>query len=159
MAKNLRGFTVIEIILTMSVFLILLTIVTLNLNTARTQATLSTTVETLLADLGQQQLKAMIGDTEGRTESDTYGIHFEADTYTLFHGTYSDSEASNFSLDLPDTQQISSTFADDEIIFEQGSGEILNYDADEDTITVQEPATGQQRTIELNRYGVVTGVN
>lgn len=157
--KLSRGFTVIEIILTMSVFLILLGIVTLNLNTARTQATLETTFETLLADLRQQQLKAMVGDTEGRTTSDTYGIHFDTDSYTLFHGTYTEAESSNFLLELPDSQQITSSFANDAVIFARGSGEIVNYDADADTITIEDTATRQQRTIELNKYGVVTGVN
>src|SRR5688500_3590048 len=103
--RNARGFTVIELLLGISIFIILLGIVTLNLNTAKTQTSLSATVETLTADLSQQQLKAMIGDTEGRTTSDTYGIHFDTDSYTLFHGTYSVSESTNFSINMPDTQE------------------------------------------------------
>lgn len=157
--STLKGFTLVEVILTMSVFLILLGIVTLNLNTARTQATLSTTLETLIADLNQQQIKAMVGDTEGRTEMDTYGIHFATDSYTLFHGTYSESEPSNFSISLPNTQEVSTTFPNSQIIFLEGSGEISGYNANNNTITVRDTNTGEQRTIEFNRYGVVTRVN
>lgn len=166
MANSLRGpacrqagFTLIEVVLTMSIFLILLGIVTLNLNTARTQATLSTTLETLLADVSQQQLKAMVGDTEGRSESDTYGVHFDTDSYTLFHGIYSQSESSNFIINLPDMQEITVEFATDEIIFQQGSGEIAGYDENADTVTIRDTATGEERTIEFNQYGVVTDSN
>lgn len=157
--KLQKGFTVIELMLTMSIFAILTGIITLNLNTAQHNATISTTVETLLTDLNQQQIKAMVGDTEGRTEADTYGIHFGTTTYTLFYGTYSATETTNFSINLPTVQQVTTTFPNDEIIFLQGSGEIAGYDADTDTIVVQDIVTGEQKTIELNQYGVVTGVN
>lgn len=154
-----RGFTVIELVLGITIFVILLGIITFNLNTARTHATISSTVETLLVDLSQQQLKAMIGDTEGRTTSDTYGIYFDTDSYILFHGTYASSEPSNFSINLPETQQITTEFLNSQIIFDRGSGEIVGYDEDNDTITVQDTQSGEQRVLELNRYGVVTNVN
>ncbi len=154
-----RGFTVIELLVTMAIFVTLLGLVTMNLTSAQHKATIATTVETLLADLGQQQIKAMIGDTEGRTTSDTYGIHFETTSYTLFHGTYSQSQASNFLLDVPDTQEITTEFTNDAIVFEQGSGEIASYDENNDTITVEDITTGEQKVIELNRYGVVVGLN
>jgi type II secretory pathway pseudopilin PulG len=157
--RNARGFTVIELLLGISIFIILLGIVTLNLNTAKTQTSLSATVETLTADLSQQQLKAMIGDTEGRTTSDTYGIHFDTDSYTLFHGTYSVSESTNFSINMPDTQQVTTEFPGDQIIFEQGSGEIVGYNENDDTIIIQDTQTNQQRVLELNKFGVITAVN
>lgn len=157
--KNAKGFTLIELVISVAIFTILLGLILFNLNTARTEVTLSTTVETLITDLNQQQLKSMVGDTEGRTESDIYGISFAADSYTLFHGTYAASESSNFSINLPETQQVTTTFPDDEIIFEQGSGEIVDYDEDTDTITVLDTQNGEQRVLELNKYGVVTDIN
>lgn len=154
-----KGFSLIELLISMFIFGVLIGIITLNLNTAQHTTTLTTTLETLITDLNHQQIKAMVGDTEGRTAVSDYGLRFNSTNYTLFHGSYSQSESTNFSIELPLVQQIDTTFANDEIIFEKGSGEILNFDPDENTITITDIANGRQRSVELNRLGVVTGVN
>jgi len=158
MKKN-AGFTLIEILITSAVMLILLGLSTLNFSSIQRKTTLSATVEVLLADLGQQQIKAMVGDTEGRPSTDTYGIHFLSASYTLFYGTYSLANASNFLVTFPSGQQATTTFSNSDVIFQKGSGEIVNYTATQSAITLRDTTTGEQKVIQLNRYGVVTGVN
>jgi len=154
-----KGFTLIELLVSISVFAILVGIITLNLNTAKHNVDLQTTVETLLTDISQQQIKAMVGDTEGRTSPDNYGINFDANKYTLFHGAYSDTESSNFSVNLADVFQMSTTLPSSVLVFAKGSGEIVGFDSDSNSITVIDTANNQQKTILLNKYGVVTAVN
>lgn len=161
--RNERGFTLIELLISVTTFAMLIAIITINLRTAQQTATIETAVDTLLADLNQQQLKAMVGDTEGRAESSPYGIHIEGDSYTLFHDTYSVSEPSNFSVSLPDVFQITTTFPGAQVLFEQGSGELSCFVAatcTENTsmITITDTTTNQQKILHLNRVGVVTEI-
>jgi prepilin-type N-terminal cleavage/methylation domain-containing protein len=155
-----KGFSLVELLISVTIFAMLIGIITLNLNTAQHKATISTSLETLLTDLNQQQIKAMVGDTEGRTDADNYGIHFDSTSYTLFHGTYSGSETTNFSIILPTIQQITTTFPSSQVIFQKGSGNVVGFDPNnENTITLSDTVNGEQKVIELNRFGVVTAVN
>jgi hypothetical protein len=106
----------------------------------------------------------MIGDTEGRTDSDTYGIHFDTNNYSLFHGTYSAGAASNFLVDLPNTHQVTTTFPNARIIFSQGSGDVscfidLTCNSSTSIIRIVDTVTNEQKEIHINKYGVVTGIN
>jgi type II secretory pathway pseudopilin PulG len=158
--SSLKGFTLIEALIVMSIFIILAGLTTINLLNAKHQSSLSTSIDTFISDIKQQQLKAMIGDTEGRTTSDNYGIYFGATSYTLFHGTYSTSEPTNFSIPLGDNIQFTNVkFPGSEIIFLRGSGEINSYDSNSSTITLKDILNNSEKTITLNRYGVVTNIN
>lgn len=150
-----KGFSLVELLLGVAIFAMLIGVITLNLNTAQHKATISTTLETLLTDLNQQQIKAMTGDTEGRATLSDYGIHFDTTSYTLFHDTYSAGNSTNFSINIPSVQQITTNFVNDQIIFQRGSGEINTTG----TITLVDTVSGEQKVIELNRLGIVTGVN
>jgi prepilin-type N-terminal cleavage/methylation domain-containing protein len=68
------GFTIIELMIAMGIFVIITSLVTINLLNAQHIASIDSTVTTLIADLKQQQVKAMTGDTEGRGITDQYGI-------------------------------------------------------------------------------------
>src|SRR5882762_7656724 len=122
--KNNRGFTLVELLLSIAIFAILVTVVTLNLNTAQQNTSIVSSVDPLLADLSQQQIKAMVGDTEGRLALSDYGVSIASSSYTLFFGTYSATESSNFSVNVPSNQQLTTTFPSSQIIFIKGSGEI-----------------------------------
>src|SRR3989344_2005457 len=95
-----KGFTLIEIIVVVSTIVTLLGFITISLVRSQQTASLTSVEGILLADLKQQQLKSMIGDTEGRSDSDQYGIHFDSNKYVLFHGDYSDGETSNSVINL-----------------------------------------------------------
>ena len=154
-----RGFTLIELLVSITVFAMLIAVIVLNLSTAQHTASLESATDTLLADLNHQQLKSMVGDTEGRSSSSDYGIAFTADGYTLFHDSYTQGESTNFSIVVPDIFTVTTTFPNDQIIFSRRSGEVVDFSESTNTITIEDTATSAKKTIELNRYGVVMGVN
>jgi len=157
--SNGKGFSLVELLLTMSVIAILIGISTMNFTGIQHKTTLAATVDGLVANLSQQQIKAMVGDTEGRQVLDNYGVYFGATSYTLFNDIYYSTGSANFSENLPASQQVTSTFSNSQIIFQKGSGEILNYDPLQSSISVQDLTSGEQKIIQFNRYGVITSIN
>lgn len=148
-----KGFTLVELIVVISIMVTLLGIATINLVGSQQMASLTATEEILLADLKQQQLKAMIGDTEGRATSDSYGIHFEERSYVTFHGSsYSSGDTSNAITNLERNMQFNNAGFD--IIFSKISGEITAPIV----IELQENTTAKLKRIHLNIYGTITQV-
>jgi len=131
--KTQRGFTVVELLIVMSITLILLGLATINL-------------------VHSQQLKSMIGDTEGRLTQDSYGIHFDSNRYVLFHGTYSAGDTSNFVVNLDSNMQFNNPGFD--VIFSRLSGEITAPTA----IELQDNTNSKLERIHLNTLGTVTQV-
>lgn len=153
------GFTIYEVLIVMAIFIILTGLLTINLLNAKHQSSLSTSVDIFISDLKQQQLKAMLGDTEGRSSSDNYGIFFGAGKYTLFHGTYYSTGSANFNINLGDKIEFSNiTFPNSQILFLRGSGEIYNYASGSSTVSIKDILDNNQKTITINEYGVVTQI-
>lgn len=153
------GFTLIELMLVIAIIATLMGITTMSLTGAQQKSSMNATLGIFISDIRAQQLKAMVGDTEGRATSDTYGISFQSTKYTLFHGTFSASETSNFDINLPPSIQVSSTFPNSQITFLKGSGEVSGFTNGSNTITLTDSADGSVKIITINKYGVVTGVN
>jgi len=131
---------------------VLLGFITISLVRSQQTVSLTATEEVLVADLKQQQLKSMIGDTEGRASSDSYGIHFDSNRYVLFHGsTYSSSDSANAVINLESNMQFNSP--DFDIVFSKLSGTISAA-----TIELQDNTNSQLKKIHLNKYGVVTQI-
>lgn len=156
-----KGLTFIELVIVLSVLLTLLGIASINLLYAQSSASLSTSVDTLISDIRNQQLKAISGGTEGRADSDSYGIFFDSSGYTLFHGTsFNPSEPTNFRVNFSNQIQISNiSFPTSILIFSKGSGEILNFVNGSNTLTVKNTGSNRQKSIELNQLGVITNIN
>jgi prepilin-type N-terminal cleavage/methylation domain-containing protein len=149
--RTQHGFTLIELAIVIAITVILLGFITINLVRSQQGASLSAIGEILLTDLRQQQLKAMMGDTEGRSTSDSYGVHFDANRYVLFHGTYSDSEDTNSVVNLEDNMQFNSPNYD--VIFSRLSGETSAK-----IIELQDNTSLKFNRIHLNALGVATQV-
>ena len=115
----------------------------------------------LVADMKQQQLKAMSGDTEGRATADKYGVHFTSNSYVLFHGSsYSAGDAANYSINLDQNLTfIKINVPSSNIIFSQVSGDVSGFNASQNSVTIKNTGTNQQKVIQFNRYGVITSVN
>lgn len=156
-----RGFTLVEFLLVMSIFAVLAGIATVNLLSFQRQSQLNATVDTFVADMKEQQMKAMSGDAGGDPSMENYGINLDAVNYQyiLYKGTYSAADTSNFAVSVPRSVNISSTFPNSQINFEKGSGEIVGYASNSATITFQDSSNSDQKVIQLNKYGVITGVN
>ena len=156
------GFTLVELLLFMAIFSVLVGLVTINLLNAKQSASLSTTVSNFLTDLKQQQLRAMIGDTGGRASTDSYGISFGTTKYTLFHGTAPQGDSSDLAVNLGESMQFvtnASTFPNSKIVFLKGSGEVSGFTSGQNAIIIKDVTNNNQKTITVNRYGVVTSVN
>ena len=156
-----KGFTLIEFLLVMSIFSVLAGIATVNLFSFQNKSQLNTVFNTFVADLRDQQAKAMSGDTNGTGVIDNYGIRFDAANfrYTLYKGTYSATDSANFSVSYPNTLQITTTFPSSQVNFAKGSGEVVSYASTSATITLRDTMTNSQKVIQLNRYGVISSIN
>ena len=149
------GFTLVELLIVMGLAAVLFMLSSVNLTNLIPKSSITGAQEVIIADLKHQQLKAMIGETEGRSIPDRYGIYFQNSTYTLFHGNaYSSSDLANADQNLGSAITISTTFPNQSVIFEKGSGEIVGFANGSDTITITH-VTGESKTIQLNSLGVV----
>ncbi len=156
--KSKKGFTLVEILIIMGILAILFTITSLNLTNTVPQSSLDNTVRLFIADLKQQQLNALTGNTEGQGDSSDYGIYFTSGKYTLFRGSsYNASDPANFDVVVDDIDT-SSTSAGSVIVFLKNSGIIKNFSPSNNTITFTQTNIGSQKTITINKYGVIESV-
>ena len=151
-----NGFTLIELLLVMAIAIILLSVSTINLIQAQGNTTLAAAKDVLAADMKSQQMKAIDGHAIDATTNDSYGIIFQSNKYTLFHGTtYDPTDTKNFTVVFDGPLTVTSTFPNDTIIFSRLTGEILNYSSSQNTITVTNTPDGKQHNLILNRLGVI----
>ena len=153
-----RGFSLAEMVVVIGILTTLIGIGTISLLSAQNKTSLGATIDVFMADMKEQQVKAMVGDTQGSGVLQPYGIYFDSNKYTLFRGTYLPSESSNFSINLPSNFRFDSS-SRPEIIFERGSGEVYQFSNGSNQIIIQNIVTGEIKTIKINRYGVITEVD
>lgn len=150
---NNEGFTLVELGVVIGILATLLGLTTISLTSVQQKTSINSTVQTIISDMKAQQIKAMVGDTEGRPLASAYGVHFDTNEYVLFNGsTYSSSDTTNFVVPLPSNLECTTPT---DVIFSQIGGELGNATS----ITIANQTGGEQKTIQLNRYGVVIGVN
>jgi len=158
---NQKGFTIPELTITIGIAAILLSLTVFDLFRTQRSTSLATTVDQVVSDMKSQQIKAMAGATQGRSAADSYGIYFQTNSYVLFHGTtYSSSDTSNATIALSQNLTFSNiAFPASSLIFTQRSGEMANYTGSNNTVTIKETTSNQQKTITVNKYGVVSSIN
>lgn len=161
MPTSQKGFTMIEFLSVIAIVIFLTGFITFNLSKTQQHTSTNTTIDSLLSDIKQQQLKAMINDTQGSGVIDSYGIYFQSTKYTLFKGTvYSASDSTNFVVNLDTNLQfINITFPASSIIFAKGSGEFSNFITSLNTVQIKNMSSNEIKTITLNKYGTITSVN
>lgn len=154
-----RGFTLIELIVVMGIISLLIGFVTLNLANLRKITSLNSEIDKLVFEMKSQQTKAM--SSFGSATGENFGIYFQSDKYVLFTGSiYSATNASNFSVNLPSNINFaSSTIPDNTIIFLRQSGELNGFIDGNNSITIQSTDGLEKKTLNVNRYGVVTNIN
>lgn len=148
---NSAGFTLVELAVVIGVLATLLGIATISLSSSQQKTSMSTTIQTIISDMKAQQIKAMIGDTEGRVSASPYGVHFDANQYVLFHGAYIIGDSSNFVVSLSPNLQFTTLI---DVVFSQTIGELTAT-----SVTIQNITSSETKTIQLNKYGVITAVN
>ncbi len=148
-----------EITLVTGMLAILFTIGILSLTRSQNTTSISSTVDTFVSDFKEQQIKAMVGDTEGGTGIYDYGIHFDTAKYTLFRGTWSPTDPNNFVVNLPPTIEATNFFPNNEVIFLKGSGEVAGCCTGASfAVTFNDASVSLQKTLTVNRMGA-TSVN
>ncbi|HSW88738.1 MAG TPA: hypothetical protein VLG12_06270 [Candidatus Saccharimonadales bacterium] len=151
----------IEFLSVIAIIIFLTGFITFNLTRTQQHTSTNTTIDALVTDIKQQQLKAMIQDTQGNGVVDAYGIYFQSTKYTLFKGTvYSSSDTTNFTVNLDTNLQFTNiAFPSTSIIFAKGSGEVTNFTAGQNTIQIKNISSNEVKTITINKYGTITSVN
>ena len=124
-----KGFTLVEIMVTIGIFVILITLSSINFFTTYSQSNLGASQDVLIADLKTAQANAMAGDSDS---------------------TWSTSAMTR----LPSGITLTTTFPGNQVIFLRASGQISGYDSLNDTITLSSGISS--RTLELNQYGTLT---
>ncbi len=161
--KTKKAFTLIEVIIVMGIVSIILGFTIINLFSSEHQNSLNTTIDTFVADLRSEQLKAMLGDTDGTGVNGAYGVYLgtgNSPAYTLFQGTSYSSSTDKFTINLSNNIVIAATtFPNSQIVFNQGSGEVANYTPGSNTITIENPLNNTQKTLTINQYGVIISLN
>jgi prepilin-type N-terminal cleavage/methylation domain-containing protein len=153
-----KGFTLIEIIVVMAIFLTLTGLAMMNILRPQQQAILSSATHVLITDIKSQQLKSMIGESSTGTAPEYYGIYFESNKYTLFPGTiYDANNANNFVVNLDSTLQISAnTFPSSQVVFNRISGEVSNFSSNNNSVTLKNLTNLEVKKVSINAYGAIT---
>ncbi len=159
MRNNQFGFTLVELVLVIGIFLTLFGFVSFNLVSVQRNTSVNSTADSLVSDMASQQAKAMTG--AGLSSGNSYGIYFQSDKYTLFKGTiYSASDPNNFTVALDSGITFSNvTFPSGSVIFSTRSGELSGFSNGQNTVTIHDTQGAKTETITVNRYGVVTSEN
>ena len=160
MKKLQAGITYIEIMIGLAMFSLLLTLTTINFPNIIQRASMDATVVTMVSDIKNQQLKAMVGADNGDGAFTSFGVHFQPDRYTLFRGgTYKLDNTTNYEVILGDPVRLQTiNLPNAEIIFSIRSGQIQNFDGSQNSLTLVNTASGQQKTAYVNKLGVVTRI-
>lgn len=143
--KFSRGFTVVELMVSMGILAILFALTTINLSRLPSSSSQSAAMDVLLGDIRSQQTHAMSNDSG-------YGIHFESGSYTIFTGsTYSVSNPTDFVITLdPGITFTNVTFSGSAVIFSPGNGEIVGGGG---SFTLSNSQIGENKIVNLNKYG------
>lgn len=150
------GFTLIEIVVVMALISTLVTLGAISLSTGQQVASTRSTSGLLLSDIRSQQIKAMVGDSEGTGVTSAYGVYLGSTSYTMFRGgSYDPLSSANFVVPLNNQLTLTSNLPNSQIVFLPRSGEISGYTSGLDSIFLTNSGASETVTFTFNRLGVV----
>jgi len=160
MANKQKGFTLVEVIVAMTIFSLLAGLLSISMINTQPRASLNSTIVSLTSDIKHQQLKAISGEIKDDSTF-PYGIHFESNSYTLFAGnTFQSSDPTNFTVNLENNLSfINITFPGSSLVFSQNTGDVSGFTPGSNTITLHNSVTNEQKMLTVNRFGSVISVN
>ena len=155
---NSKGFSLVELLIVMSVLIILSSFAAINLLKPQSQSGINAAATELSADIKSQQIKAMDGDNDGSGGASSYGIYFQNTSYTLFKGSaYSAADPNNFEVTLDNGVTITGiNLPGSVLVFDRRSGEVSGFSAGHSSVEILNPASGEQKVITVNKYGAIT---
>lgn len=159
--KKQSGFTLVELIIAMGIILMLSGFATINLVKQQNTTSVNSSVDVLVSDMQSQQTKAMAGVKDDLSNNISFGIYFQSDRYVLFRGTtFSPTDSANFTVLLDENIMFSDIkFPNNTIVFQVRSGEVSGFAPGGNTVTIQNISGLEEKTVTVNRYGVVTNIN
>src|SRR3990167_984950 len=96
-AHSENGFSLIEILLVISFFVVILSLVTPNLFNPLGQEKVNSLANDITVNLRDAQTKAMHSETLGQPTTSEFGVHFSTNSFTLFRGTvFNPNHTNNF---------------------------------------------------------------
>ena len=153
-ASRTAGFTLVELLVGLVIVSVLVAASLINLGKPQQTANLSSTLDTLIADIKNQQNAAMAGGSGGSASAQTYGLYVQPHFYVVFPGsTYSAGNTSNFTITLSGNLTLSTTLPSTQVIFVKGTGEVQGYTAGSNTITLTDGTT--PHVITFDRFGAL----
>jgi len=115
-----KGFTLIEILISIGVISVLAAIAVFNFGNTRTQKILHITANNIVFALEESKSNALAGKN-----GENQGIYISSDSYTQFGGsTYSEGESGNVKTTIDSNISLSTTASSNSIIFARISGDV-----------------------------------
>jgi prepilin-type N-terminal cleavage/methylation domain-containing protein len=145
--KFQNGFTFPELIVSLAILLVVFIMITINLSPLPSNTIQAATLDGLINDIKVQQTLSM-------SDANSYGVHLENGSYTLFEGsTYVPGAVGNFTVTMDEgIGIINITLPSGNLVFLPGSGDIENHAIGSDSFTVQSSLTGKETVVRLNKY-------
>ena len=147
----MKGFTILEIIISLSIFLILVIIVVSSFSSFRNNQELTNAAQETTNLLNLARSKTLSSES-----SSQYGVHFESSRIVIFRGTsFSESSPNNNIVTLSSLIEISAINLNgggNNLVFQRLTGKTGNYG----TITLRiKSDIGKTKIIEIKNTGIV----
>lgn len=147
-----RGFTLVELLITIAIILILAGLVVSNIGTFVQGQALNNGVDETIALINEARSRTLAGEN-----GDEYGVHLQSDKAVLFVGpTYSSSASTNKVVTLDSSIVIGSISlggGGSDVLFDRITGDTNNYGT---YIVKKSSTTTGQKTITISKTGLVS---
>lgn len=147
---NKHGFTMIELILSLTLISIIFGFTMLYYRNSQIRADINSQAQNIAHHLRLAQSSASSG-----LQNTNHGVHFETSSYTIFKGpSFNLSDSSNFTINLPETitiNNINLNGGENDIIFSKINGETENYG----TISINSTQINKTVTITVTSVGSI----
>ena len=148
-----NGFTIIEILLAISLFAITSVILLINITRPKGIADIKSTENLIYTAIKEAQVTAMAGPTGD------FGVHFEQDRFIIFEGsTYVSGDSKNLETTLNNNLTVTSINlpSGSNIVFSQISGEVRGLNLGQTgSFTLNESNTNESRVFTITSLGAV----
>ncbi len=161
-ALSENGFSLIEVVVVIAVFVIILTLSVPNLFSPLSIEKVNSLGNDIKANLTDAQTKAMNSETLGHWQTSEFGVHFTASSYTVFLGTvFNPNDTNNFSVTAPSGLTIipnlpcpTSPNDCNNIVFSKLTGEVQNFDQTKNSLCLSD-SLNNRVLLTTNILGVI----
>lgn len=152
------GFSLFETLIVTTLLVTLFSITTLSFYSILKRDEMAAAVQELTSTIKEAQIKTLSGTTFDNQNPTNFGVYFEEQKYFLFEGTsFSPDNPNNQPpINLPSAIILSQiNLPNHQVAFAKVTGEIIDYDEDQNSLTITNTANNQIKTITVNKLGVI----